>query len=137
MADQHQQRTQDRKQRLEDDKQRVNQDREQRYKEQEEQRASHRGTPTPTQEENDLLNLGHHVELAKDGSEEDRNVGFTQRQLEGERGSERGGDYKTRRSEPQQHGGSGSQHRESQPSSQPHTQQPHTQHTSPRPPENK
>jgi hypothetical protein len=129
MADQHQQRTQERSKRLEEDKQRLNQEREQRYKEQEEQRAAHRGTPTPTQEENDLLNLGHHVELEKDGSDEDHNVGFTQRQLEGERG----GDYKTRRSEPQQHQPSGSQSSQ-QRSPQP---QPHSQHTSPRPPENK
>jgi hypothetical protein len=109
-----------------DQKQRLMQEREQRAREQEEQRAAHRGTPTPTQEEADLLNLGQHVELAKDGSEEDHNVGFTQRQLEGERG----GDYKTRRSEPQQHQPSGSQQRSPQP-------QPHSQHTSPRPPENK
>jgi hypothetical protein len=126
MADQQRdQRNQDQKQRLEQDKQRVGQEREQRARLQEEQREAHRGTPTPTQEEADLLNLGHHVDLAKDGSEEDPNVGFTQRQLEGERG----GDYKTRRSEPES---SGSQHRPqpTQPQSHPSSQPRPTEHKS-------
>jgi hypothetical protein len=55
------------KQRMSEDKQRLAQEREQRAKQQQEREAK-KGTPTPTQEEADLINLGHHPELADDGS---------------------------------------------------------------------
>ena len=58
--------------RLNEDKKRVAQEREERAK-QIAERDKHRGTPTPTQEECDLLKLGHHVELANDGSGPDPN----------------------------------------------------------------
>lgn len=48
----------------------LNADRDKLYKDQEEQRASMRGTPTPTQEEADLIKTGHHPTLAEDGSTE-------------------------------------------------------------------
>lgn len=95
MADQRSQdRNPDAKRRMDEDKQRISQNREQLAKVQEEERERSRGTPTPTQEEADLIMLGHHPELAEDGSEQDPNVGFSQAQLEGERGS--GGGYENR-----------------------------------------
>jgi hypothetical protein len=68
-----QQRQQDEKSRLESDKKRLSEEREQRAKQQQE-RESKKGTPTPTQEECDLLKLGHAVELADDGSGPDPNM---------------------------------------------------------------
>jgi hypothetical protein len=65
-AQQHQAQQQ-REQRLSADKQKIQQDRESRAKLSQE-RYEKRGTPTPTQEEADLLKLGHPVELADDGS---------------------------------------------------------------------
>jgi hypothetical protein len=56
--------------RLADDKKKLAEEREAREKAQAE-REKHRGTPTPTQEEADLAKLGHHVDLAKDGSPEE------------------------------------------------------------------
>jgi hypothetical protein len=79
---------------LADDKKRLSEERERRQKEGEEHAKRMRGTPTPTQEENDLVKLGNFVELAKDGSEEEPSGGFTQRQLEG--GRHEGGGYETR-----------------------------------------
>lgn len=55
------------KERLEADKKRLQEEREERAK-QAAEREKHRGTPTPTQEEIDLVKLGHHPELANDGS---------------------------------------------------------------------
>lgn len=49
------------------DKKRLQQEREERAKQMAE-REKNRGTPTPTQEELDLIKLGHHPELANDGS---------------------------------------------------------------------
>lgn len=54
------------------DKQALAKEREERQKATAE-REKHRGTPTPTQEEIDLIKLGHHVELANDGSGPDPN----------------------------------------------------------------
>ena len=79
---------------MEEDKKKLAQQREERTKAYEEHKKKRTGTPVPTQEECDLIKLGHHPELAKDGSEEDPNVGFSTKQLEGER-SERSG-YQTR-----------------------------------------
>lgn len=59
--------TRDSKAKLEADKKRLQEDREERAKQMAE-REKHRGTPTPTQEEADLIKLGHHPELANDGS---------------------------------------------------------------------
>ena len=134
-TDQRQQGERNRSQRMEQDKQNVAQNREQLAKVQEEQREAHKGTPTPTQEEADMIKLGHHVELAKDGSEEDPNVGFTQEQLVG------GGTYKRRDSvageQRQLPGGqpahSSSPHQPGQQHSPSHQTGP--THTSPRPPE--
>ena len=53
--------------RMNEDKKRVTQEREERAKQMAE-REKNRGTPTPTQEECDLLKLGHHPELVADGS---------------------------------------------------------------------
>lgn len=64
-------------------------------KAQQEQRDKNKGTPTPTQEEADLLKLGEHPDLAEDGSAEDPNVGFgVTRHMEGSKG----GGYATRQS---------------------------------------
>lgn len=64
-------------------------------KAQDEHIAKRKGTPTPTQEECDLLKLGQHPDLAEDGSEEDPNVGFgVTRHMEGSKG----GGYATRQS---------------------------------------
>jgi hypothetical protein len=49
------------------DKKRIAQEREERAKQMAE-REKNRGTPTPTQEECDMLKLGNHPELADDGS---------------------------------------------------------------------
>jgi hypothetical protein len=56
--------------RLADDKKRLAEERDAREKAQAE-REKHRGTPTPTQEENDLAKLGHHIDPARDGSPEE------------------------------------------------------------------
>ncbi len=77
---------------LADDKKRLGEEREKRQKEGEELRQKMRGTPTPTQEENDLYKLGNYVDLAKDGSQEEPSGGFSERQLEGGRA----GNYETR-----------------------------------------
>jgi hypothetical protein len=79
--------------RMAEDKKRLAEERDKRQKDREEHLKRTRGTPTPTQEECDLLKLGHHVEIAKDGSAEDPNVGFTQKQLVG---SGHGSGYETR-----------------------------------------
>jgi regulator of protease activity HflC (stomatin/prohibitin superfamily) len=63
------------KSRMEADKKKLGEDNATRQKAMAE-REKQRGTPTPTQEEADLIKLGHHPELAKDGSPEDPNVGF-------------------------------------------------------------
>lgn len=55
-----------------EDKKQLAQEREQRAKDIAE-REKKRGTPTPTQEECDLAKLGHHPELANDGSGPDPN----------------------------------------------------------------
>jgi hypothetical protein len=55
---------------LADDKKKLAEAREAREKA-EAEREKHRGTPTPTQEEVDLVKLGHHIDLAKDGSPEE------------------------------------------------------------------
>jgi hypothetical protein len=55
------------KERMEADKKRLAQEREERAK-QAAEREKKRGTPTPTQEELDLIKLGHHPQLADDGS---------------------------------------------------------------------
>jgi hypothetical protein len=55
---------------LADDKKKLAEEREAREKAAAD-REKHRGTPTPTQEEVDLVKLGHHIDLAKDGSPEE------------------------------------------------------------------
>jgi hypothetical protein len=81
--------------RMEADKKRLGEEREARQKQMAE-REKNRGTPTPTQEEADLAKLGHHVELAKDGSPEDHGFGTTrQREMAAESG---GKGYETRQS---------------------------------------
>jgi hypothetical protein len=68
-----------------------------------------KGTPTPTQEECDLLKLGEHPELAKDGSMEDPNVGFGVHRNMAADHENRGG-YATRQSTASTHSGGGGQH---------------------------
>jgi hypothetical protein len=58
---------QEQKGKLDADKKKLAEEREARAKAQQD-RESKKGTPTPTQEECDLLKLGHPVELANDGS---------------------------------------------------------------------
>ncbi|HEY2243472.1 MAG TPA: hypothetical protein VGH47_04510 [Xanthobacteraceae bacterium] len=58
--------------RMAEDKKQLAAEREQRAKDMAE-RDKHRGTPTPTQEECDLAKLGHHPQLADDGSGPDPN----------------------------------------------------------------
>jgi hypothetical protein len=58
--------------RREADKKKLAEEREQRAKEHAE-REKKRGTPTPTQEEIDMVKMGHPVELANDGSGPDPN----------------------------------------------------------------
>jgi hypothetical protein len=52
---------------LNEDKKRLAQERDERQKQMAEHEKN-KGTPTPTQEECDLAKLGHHPELANDGS---------------------------------------------------------------------
>jgi hypothetical protein len=82
--------------RLAEDKKKLAADRDAREKAREEREKS-RGRPTPTQEEIDLIKLGHHVELSPDGSPPDPNVGFGTRQVEAQPAS---GGYHTRQSTP-------------------------------------
>jgi hypothetical protein len=89
----------DKDQKLAEDKKKLAADREARDKQMAE-REKNRGTPTPTQEEADLLKLGHAVELAPDGSPPDPNVnppaGKKERDMEGQHG----GGYQTRQAQP-------------------------------------
>jgi hypothetical protein len=87
----------DAKTRMEADKKRLGEEREARQKQMAE-REKNRGTPTPTQEEADLAKLGHHPELAKDGSPEDPNVGFGKREREMTSGESGRTGYETRQS---------------------------------------
>jgi hypothetical protein len=79
--------------RLADDKKKLEQDRADRAKTAEDRRKA-RGTPTPTQEEADLIKLGHHPQLAPDGSPPDPQVVPT-KQMEPASG---GRGYETRQS---------------------------------------
>jgi hypothetical protein len=79
-------------QRLADDKKKVQEERDQRVKDMAE-REKKRGTPTPTQEEADLLKLGHAVELADDGSGPDPN---DERNTVKHIGGKPAGEYSTR-----------------------------------------
>jgi hypothetical protein len=84
--------------RLAEDRKRLAEEGEARVKARQEHEKN-KGRPTPTQEEADLIRLGHHVELTPDGSPPDPNVGFgVTRQVEPEH---RGG-YQTRQSQPAQ-----------------------------------
>jgi hypothetical protein len=102
--------------RMEDDKKKLSEERADRQKKREEHLKMVTGRPTPTQEEADLIKLGHHPELAADGSTDP----YSDKAMEAEGG---GGGYKTRQMS------SGSQH-SSQPSSQ-HSSQPSSQHSTP------
>lgn len=66
----------DHKSRMDADKKTLAEDREARQKAMAERDKS-RGRPTPTQEEADLIKMGHHPDLAPDGSPSDPNVGFS------------------------------------------------------------
>jgi len=87
--------------RLADDTKRLEQERADRAKAQDERRK-HRGTPTPTQEEADLIKLGHHVQLAPDGSGDDpNNTGFVPARRQMEAAPSGGGrGYETRQASP-------------------------------------
>ena len=90
-------------QRLEHDKKSIADEREARGKAIAE-REKNRGTPTPTQEEADLLKLGHHPELAKDGSPPDPNEALNTVRHIGAKPSDKekpgSGDYSTRSMSP-------------------------------------
>lgn len=60
--------------RLADDKKKLAAEREHRAKVQAEHQEMMVGTPTPTQEEADLIKLGHHPDLAPDGSTDPYNT---------------------------------------------------------------
>jgi hypothetical protein len=75
-----------------DDKKKLAEERDQRVKDNAE-REKKRGTPTPTQEEIDLIKLGHHVELADDGSGPDPN---DERNTVKHIGGKPAGEYSTR-----------------------------------------
>lgn len=55
---------------MSEDKKRLASEREERTKAQEEHRKKMIGRPTPTQEEADLIKLGHHPDLEPDGSQD-------------------------------------------------------------------
>jgi hypothetical protein len=79
--------------RMAEDKKRLAAEREAREKSRAEHDKKYKGTPTPTQEEADLAALGHHPELAPDGSEDpDKPAAAPQKQAEA--GS--GASYQTR-----------------------------------------
>ena len=63
------------------------------------EREKNRGTPTPTQEEADLLKLGHPVELAADGSPPDPNDPSAKTK---EATAQHSGGYSTRQATPHQ-----------------------------------
>lgn len=79
--------------RMADDRNKLKQEREQRAKDRDEHLKKLQGTPTPTQEEADLIKLGHHPELAPDGSTDP----YAERNLQA---TEHGGGYQTRQSTP-------------------------------------
>ena len=79
--------------RMADDRAKLKQEREQRTKVADEIRNKQLGTPTPTQEEADLIKMGHHPELAPDGSTDP----YAERNLQA---TEHGGGYQTRQSSP-------------------------------------
>jgi hypothetical protein len=82
--------------RMADDKKKLQEDRDQRAKEAVE-RDKKRGTPTPTQEEIDLVKLGHQVELANDGSGPDPS---DERNTVKHIGGKPAGEYSTRSMQP-------------------------------------
>ncbi|HEY2245182.1 MAG TPA: hypothetical protein VGH47_13355 [Xanthobacteraceae bacterium] len=89
--------TNDQDQKLAEDKKKLAADREDREKQMAE-RAKNQGTPTPTQEEADLLKLGHAVELAPDGSPPDPNTVPAEKKDMAAAGH--GGGYATRQAQP-------------------------------------
>ena len=81
--------------RMSEDKKRVAHEREERAK-QAAERYKNRGTPTPTQEEMDMIKLGHHVELANDGSGPDPNEARNTVKHIGGKHSDKPSEYPTR-----------------------------------------
>ena len=85
---------------LADDKKQLAADRAAREK-QAAERAANAGTPTPTQEEADLLKLGNPVDLAPDGSPPDpNNTGMVASAAQKDMGAGHSAGYQTRAAAP-------------------------------------